>query len=353
MSSFASRRAAEAEVPVVLRQSHERLGQAGDGGRFPQGGHAIRRGRPVEEAEQFQERHLATRFLAVVLHPLHIGLHRPEGVAALDLRIRFLEADAVAAADVAVEGPREEVSEDLQGQRMAVHVFHQLLELGLRTGSHADGAEQLYPGGRREARQLVHGRGGLPVGAQVGEGIPGGDDAKPQAGGGQPFEQGGEALVLELARRGRGGRVLQGLHAIEDEQRPPLADELGQPPAFVERALRAARHRRVAEEGEGFRQKRVGRNGGLLARALAVEGPRENGIAPRPVLMRQLRRPLRDQRGLPLATEGDEGEDMGALRLPAHDLVPGRGEELGLRLAADQFLRGVFDDAGEVGLEGR
>ena len=89
-------------------------------------------------------------------------------------------------------------------------------------------------------------------GAQVGDGIPGGDDAQAAAGGGQPFEQGGEALVLEFARRGRGGRVLQRLQAIEDEQRPPLADELGQPPAFVERALRTARHLPVAEEGEGL-----------------------------------------------------------------------------------------------------
>ena len=68
--------------------------------------------------------------------------------------------------------------------------------------------------------------------------------------------------------------------------------------------------------------------------------------------MRQLRRPLRDQRGLPLAAQGDEGEDMGSLRLPAHGLVPGVGEELGLRLAADEVRRGVFVDAGDVGLEG-
>ena len=66
--------------------------------------------------------------------------------AALDFRIRFLEADAVATADVAVEGAHEELSEDLQGQGMTVHVFHQLLEIGLGAGSHADGAEQLHPG---------------------------------------------------------------------------------------------------------------------------------------------------------------------------------------------------------------
>ena len=47
--------------------------------------------------------------------------------------------------------------------------------------------------------------------------------------------------VLELARRRRRGRVLQRLQTVEDEQRPPLADELGQPPALVDRGLCAAR----------------------------------------------------------------------------------------------------------------
>ena len=64
---------------------------------------------PVEMAEQFQQRHLATRFLAVVLHPFHVSLHRPEGVAALDFRIRFLEVDQVTAADVAVKSPNQKL----------------------------------------------------------------------------------------------------------------------------------------------------------------------------------------------------------------------------------------------------
>ena len=41
---------------------------------------------------------------------------------------------------------------------------------------------------------------------------------------------------------------------------------------------------------------------------------------------------------------------LGALRLAAHGLVPGVGEERGFGLAADQFLRGVFDDAGDIDL---
>ncbi len=289
-------------------------------------------------------------FLPLALEPPHIRIHDAEGVAAQILGVGFFELHEVALADVPGVGVVEVSAEQVQGERVAFHVFHQLLEIGLGTGSHADGPEQLHPGGRREARQLVHGRGGLLVGAQIGDAIPGGDDAKPQAGVGQPLEQGGEALVLELARRGRGGGVLQRLQAIEDEQRPSFADELGQPPAFFERTRATLSHRRIAEEDEGFLEKHVARGGRLLARALAVEGPREDGITPRPVLMRQLRRPLRHQRGLPLASEGNEGEDVGPHRLAAHGLVPRIGEELGLGVAADEIRRGVFDDAGDVDL---
>ena len=58
----------------------------------------------------------------------------------------------------------------------------------------------------------------------------------------------------------------------------------------------------------------------MLARALAVEGPRKGGVAAGPVLGGQFRGPLGDERGLPLAAEGDEGEDMGAARLQAQRL---------------------------------
>jgi len=65
--------------------------------------------------------------------------------------------------------------------------------------------------------------------------------------------------------------------------------------------------------------------------------------------MRQLRRPLRHQRGLPLAAQRDEGEDVGALGLATRGLVPRIGEELGLGIATDELDRGVLDDAGDVG----
>jgi hypothetical protein len=89
---------------------------------------------------------------------------------------------------------------------------------------------------------------------------------------------------------------IQRLQTIEDEQRPPLAGEPRQPPAFIERALRTACHFRVAEEGEGLLQKRVGRRLGLFPRALAVEGPCKHRLAPRPILIREVRRGLRVRR---------------------------------------------------------
>ena len=45
--------------------------------------------------------------------------------------------------------------------------------------------------------------------------------------------------------------------------------------------------------------------------------------------MREFRRPLRDERGFPFAAEGDEGEDVRALRFAAADFGPRVVEELG------------------------
>ena len=134
--------------------------------------------------------------------------------------------------------------------------------------------------------------------------------------------------------------------------RPAARRRAGQPPAFVERAGALPASCRVAEEGEGFLEKQVGGSGGLLARALAVEGPREGGVAPRPVLMRQLRRPLGHERGFPFAAEGDEGEDVGALWLArARPWSQASVRSLVSASRPMSSVRGVFDDAGDVGLE--
>ena len=124
--------------------------------------------------------------------------------------------------------------------------------------AHAVGPEQPHPGGAGEAGELILAHRPAVDGAQIGQGEAGGDEAEPAAGGGEAAQQGGQALILELAgRKGGGGRrVLQGLQTIEDQQRAPLADQPGEPPAFVVGARRAARHRGVAEKARASARNR-------------------------------------------------------------------------------------------------
>src|SRR5437870_2285203 len=111
----------------------------------------------------------------------------------------------------------------------------------------------MHAGFRRQAAEFHLWRGCLPEGLQVRERIAGGDDAQAVARGGQPFEQCGDAIVFKLPVHRWPGRVLQRLQAIKDEERLPLANELCQPPTFVDSALCAIRHCWVAEETESFR----------------------------------------------------------------------------------------------------
>ncbi|MBI2928823.1 MAG: hypothetical protein HYY24_24435 [Verrucomicrobia bacterium] len=147
---------------------------------------------------------------------------------------------------------------------------------------------------------------------------------------------------------------MQRLEAVEDEEAAPLAHDAGEALAFLERAGAACGEffvRVVAGEGEGFLEEQVGGSGQLLARALAVERPRKGGVAARPVLMREVGGPLGDEGGFAFAAEGDEGEDVGTFLFATHDLIPRVAEELEFGFAPDEFRRGVFEDAGDVGLE--
>jgi hypothetical protein len=67
--------------------------------------------------------------------------------------------------------------------------------------------------------------------------------------------------------------------------------------------------------------------------------------------MRESGGPLRHERSLPLATERDEGEDVWSFLLLVLDFGPGVVDQLRLRLAPDEFRRGVFDDAADVSFE--
>ena len=73
-----------------------------------------------------------------------------------------------------------------------------------------------------------------------------------------------------------------------------MANELGQPATFVERALAAISHFRAAKKDEG-RLRKVGRSCRLLAFALSVKKPRGRRVTPRPSLARQIGRPLHHQ----------------------------------------------------------
>jgi len=125
--------------------------------------------------------------------------------------------------------------------------------------------------------------------------------------------------------------------------------------AFLERVGGAG-----GEKGEGFLEEEVGGGGLLLARALAVKGPRKRGVAAGPILRGEFSSPLGDERSFPFAAEGDEGEDLwfgraALLRRPnfraerqLRHTAPSVIQESEFVLAPDEFGGGVFEDAGNV-----
>lgn len=79
-------------------------------------------------------------------------------------------------------------------------------------------------------------RGGLPESVEVGQCTASRNEAQAPVVLRQALEQRGDALILEFARRGRSGRVLQRFESVENEQVLPLADDAGEALAFLERA---------------------------------------------------------------------------------------------------------------------
>src|ERR1035437_1419128 len=78
--------------------------------------------------------------------------------------------------------------------------------------------------------------GSLPERPQVRQRISGGDDAQAKAILRQTLEQRGNALVFQLAGRGTGGRMLQRLQSVENQQATSRADDTGNALALLERA---------------------------------------------------------------------------------------------------------------------
>ena len=124
------------------------------------------------------------RFLCSLLFQcLHIRIHDAEGVAALFLGVGFLQLHKVTPADVPRVGVAQVGPEEVQGQRVAFHILHQRLEFLLRA-IYPERPEQRHAGFLGQPRKRLLRRGGLPVGTQVRDGIPGSDNAQALAVGG-------------------------------------------------------------------------------------------------------------------------------------------------------------------------
>ncbi len=253
--------------------------------------------RTVKQSKKLEDGDGAVASFAITFEPPNVRIHDSKGVTTCFFGVGFRKCHEIAFANIAGVSFTQVTAEEDERERVAFDVFHQCLEF-LRRAAHAEGSEQVHAGVAGQAQQFHLRRSGLPERAQVRQRIAGGDEAQAVAGGGEAFKQRGDALVLELVGRGRGGRVLQRLETVEDEQGVPLADDGGEALAFLERTGGAGSEgfvRVVAEEGEGFLEKQVGTRGHLLARALAVEAPGKGGVAAGPVLRGEFDGPLGDE----------------------------------------------------------
>jgi hypothetical protein len=177
-------------------QADERLGQPGDGLVFPHGIQAVGSGGTVEAAQQLRQREGAPTFgsvllgLAAVLEPLHVSIHDAESVATQFVGIGLFELHQIALTDVPGVAVAQVAAEQVQGERVAFHILDQFLELIPKppalgdadvfpeTSLHPAQLEQLHPRSRGTALELFLPHGSSEGGAQVRDGIAGGDDAQ-------------------------------------------------------------------------------------------------------------------------------------------------------------------------------
>ncbi len=240
-------------------------------------------------------------------------------------------------------------ADDLERQRVAPHVGGELQAL-LSRPLDAERREQFRAGLRAQRREVAL-RRGCGVALQIVDREARRHQTEAGVALREALQQREHALILQLAGERRSRRILQRLQPIEDQQRALGPDDLREPLALLVAAL--AFDRLGAEEFDRLGEKQVRRGAGLLARALVVERPGERGLAPGPAPRREIVRPFRDERSLPLPAERDESQHE-RMRLPVASLRPGLLDDRGLRLAADQFGRGVFVDPADVdGRRGR
>jgi hypothetical protein len=312
------------QMPVLLREVHERLGEPRDRRRGAQGLQGSGFRGAVEEAEEAEDRQLWA-----FPQPEGVGGDYAEGVAALFF-VRPVEIDLAPLADIAAVRPAQKVAEEGQGEGVVLKLLRRGDQLTL-PAVYAELAEQGHGRAGLQSFQRDLRRRALEA-EEVGDPFPGGDHAEARVARGQAFENGGEPRVLEATLDLRPARrVLQGLDAVEDEQRALLPDERGETGAAVVEG--AGLGVGIAEEAEGVVEERLG-GGDPLLHPLAVERPVEDAGGAAPVVGGHAVQPAGDQGGFADASEGDEGEDVDFRVLPG-------GVEAGeLGLAADEMRTG-------------
>jgi hypothetical protein len=254
--------AGERDLPQILGQTRQPIGQTGDGRRCAQGGHGAFVGRPVEQAEQAQHRALS------LTQPRIVRGHHSVCLVAADALGRLEHWQILAAANIAAARPLEVPAQQRQRERVAVHVLRGLVQLRVRAG-HAELAQQHGPRGGGQPAEIHLRRGPVDAAGQLGHGHARGDDAEAEHVGGQLAQEDREIRVFEATFQPVPARwMLERLHAVEHEQRALPADQLGQSQAAV--ARRAGRGVGIAEPAQGGVDEGLGRRH-RVAGSLAVE----------------------------------------------------------------------------------
>ena len=258
-------------------------------------------------------------------------------------RARRLQLDAVAPRDIAAMRIRQIAADNLQRQRMALHLGAERAPLRLRSLD-AEPRQQRRAGLLAQAAEYALRRGG-GIALEVFDLAARRHQTEASIAGREGFKQRGQRIVLQPPLHRRVGRILQRLQPVEDQQRSAFAQGPREPFPLLVAAL--ALDRRQSEEFQRLGEEQVRRGAGLFARPLPIERPRERRLRARPAARGQRVGERGDQRRLALAAERDKGQHM-RMRLTARRPRPGVCDKSSLRLAADQIFGGVDVDAVEV-----
>ncbi len=305
-------------------QAHQPVGQARNRRLMAEGRDRGGIGGTIEEAEDRED--LA---LGAVAEPICIGRHHSRRLDVVKERRRFEQMHILPGAHVAVVSVAQEGADEGQRKGMAVDLADNLRQFLLGSFD-PQPAQQLDAGHRTQPDEVVGAHPTTDPRLQIGHRLAGGDDQQAGIVGGQRADQGGDRRVFDLARLRRRRRILQGLEAVEDHQRPPPPHQLGKAQAAVTGRLRRVV---LAEEAQGLVDEFVARRLAVIAAPLAVERP---GVGRRrvpglPAGVLEALHPVVDQRRLAGAADRHHRLD------PNRAIDPGVFEQGELGLAADQL----------------